>query len=291
MSVTKIESGLLADCFPYARLGNGSQRLVIFPGLADAAWDSRSRAWNLPRHYKRFTDEFTVYVVSRKRRMPMGYTTRDMAADYAKVFECEIGPATVMGISLGGCIAQHFAAEFPQYVQRLVIVCAANHESDEGRVVPERWLALARQKRWGEFYYDIAKVTMQEFSHTFYQFLVPLLGITSADPADFLVSLEASMAHDGSESLGKIRAPTLMIGGTDDIFFPPALLRETAGRIPNARLRLIDGCRHGAYELRKDEFENAVMDFLHERGTAAACSTASFAVRPVRNVLEAAQPL
>ncbi|MGD0016553.1 MAG: alpha/beta hydrolase [Verrucomicrobiia bacterium] len=291
MTAKEIKFGLLAECIPYARIGNGSQKLVIFPGLVDAAWDVRSRAWDLPKHYRRFASEFTVYVVSRKRQMPVGYTTRDMAADYAKAFKCEIGPAVVMGISLGGFIAQHFAAEFPQYVQRLVIACAADHQSDEGRLVPERWLALARQKRWGEFYFDIAKVTMQEFNHTFYQFLIPLLRMTPADPSDFLISLEASMAHDGSESLGKIRAPTLLIGGTDDVFFPPALLCETARCIPNATLRLIHGCRHGAYELHKDEFENAVMDFMHEHGTAATSPSASSAELPAGDMLEPVQPL
>jgi pimeloyl-ACP methyl ester carboxylesterase len=261
--VCELKTGLLAGCLPFARLGYGPQRLVIFPGLADAAWDVLSHASDLPEHYKRYADEFTVYIVSRKRQLPAGYTTRDMAADYAKAFEGEIGPGVVMGISLGGCIAQHLAADFPQYVQRLVIACAGDRVGKEGRKIPERWLALAQQNRWREFYFDIAKVTLQEFHHTFYQFLVPLLRMRPSDPSDFLVSLEASIAHDGAEAVGRIQAPTLVIGGTDDVFFPQALLRETARRIPDATLRLIDHGSHGAYELRKDEFERAVIEFLH----------------------------
>jgi pimeloyl-ACP methyl ester carboxylesterase len=273
MNVVDVQSGFLADELPYARLGNAPQRLVIFPGLADAAWDVTSRAWDLPSHYRRFADAFTIYVISRKRGLPRGFTTRDMAAEYARAFECEIGPAIVMGISLGGCIAQHFAAEFPQYVRRLVIGCAACRVAADGRKIPEHWLELARQNRWREFYFDIAKVTLQEFHQTFYQFLIPLLRRTPADPTDFLVSLEASLAHDGSESLSRIRAPTLVIGGTDDVFFPPPALRETARRISNARLRFIDRGRHGAYELRKDEFENAVMEFLREQAAAVPLSS------------------
>jgi 3-oxoadipate enol-lactonase len=263
MRVRELKTGLLAGCLPFARLGDGPRRLAIFPGLADAAWDVTSRASDLPEQYRRYTDEFTVYIVSRKRRLPAGYTTRDMAADYAKAFEAEIGPAVVMGISLGGCIAQHLAADFPQCVQQLVIACAGYRVGEEGRKIPERWLALARQNRWREFYFDIAKVTLQEFHHTFYQFLVPLLRSRPSDPSDFLVSLEASIAHDGVEAIGRIQAPTLVIGGGDDIFFPAALLRETAQRIPDATLQLIDHGSHGAYELRKDEFERTVIEFLH----------------------------
>ena len=123
-------------------------------------------------------------------------------------------------------------------------------------------LALAHDGRWREFYQDIARVTMEEYRHTFKRFLVPLMQTTPCNPADFLVSLEACLAHDGWEPLARIRAPTLMIGGTEDIFFPPSLLRETASRVPNANLQFIVGGGHSAYELHKKEFEDAVMEFL-----------------------------
>ncbi len=259
-----VESGVLAGCLPFARFGNGRRSLVIFPGLADAAWDVTSRKWNLLSQYCRLADEFTVTVISRKRGLPRGYTTRNMAADYAKAFETDIGPSVVMGISLGGYIAQDFAVDFPQYVQQLVIACAAYRVSDEGRKIPERWLELAAQHRWREFYFDIAKVTMQEFHQTFYQFLVPLVRTRPSNPADFLVSLDACLTHDGSELLGRIQAPTLVIGGSDDVFFPPPLVRETARLISHAVFRLLDGGRHGAYELKRVEFEDVVLEFLHE---------------------------
>lgn len=268
MSGGAVESGVLAGRLPFARFGNGRRSLVIFPGLADAAWDVTSHAWDLPLQHRRLADEFTVYVISRKRHLSRGHTTRDMADDYAKAFASEIGPAVVLGTSLGGYIAQYFAVDFPQYVEQLVIACAAYRVGDEGRRIPERWLELARQHRWREFYFDIAKVTMREFHQTFYQFLLPLVRTTPSDPTDFLVSLNACLGHNSSELLGRIQAPTLVIGGTDDTFFPPSLLRETARRIPNATLRFIDGGGHSAYKLRKDEFEDAVLEFLHDHNPA-----------------------
>ncbi|MGD1019373.1 MAG: alpha/beta hydrolase [Verrucomicrobiia bacterium] len=267
MNVGAIQSGVLAGCLPFARFGNGGRSLVIFPGLADAAWDVTSLKWDLAAHYRRLADEFTVTVISRRRGLPHGYTTRDMAADYARAFETGIGPSVVLGISLGGYIAQDFAVDFPQYVQQLVIACSAYRVSDAGRKIPERWLELARQHRWREFYFDVAKVTMQEFHQTFYQFLVPVLRTRPTSPADFLVSLEACLAHDASDLLGRIQAPTLVIGGSDDVFFPPLLLQETAQRITHAAFRLLDGGRHGAYELKRDEFEDAVLEFLRGHET------------------------
>ncbi len=263
MSQSPVKTGLLKGGLPFARLGNGAHRLVIFPGLADSAWDVSSRVWNLPSHYGGFADEFTVYIVSRKLNLPAGYTTRDMAADYAAAIEHDIGPATVMGISLGGYIAQYLAIDFPKCVQRLVIACAAYRVSEEGRKIPERWLALARENRWREFYYDMAKVTIEQYHQTFYQFVVPLMRRRMSIKTDFLVSLGACLTHDTSTLVGRIKTPTLVVGGTDDVFFPPALLRETAQAIPDAELQFIDGGGHGAYELRKKEFEQVVTRFLH----------------------------
>jgi pimeloyl-ACP methyl ester carboxylesterase len=274
MNGAVVESGVLAGCLPFARFGNGRRSLVIFPGLADAAWDVTSRKWDLLTQYRRLADEFTVTVISRKRGLPHGYTTRDMAADYARAFETDIGPSVVMGISLGGYIAQDFAVDFPQYVQQLVIACSAYRVSDEGRKIPERWLDLAAQHRWREFYFDVAKVTMQEFHQTFYQFLRPLLRTRPTNPADFLVSLEACLTHDGSDLLSQIQAPTLVIGGSDDVFFPPPLVRETARRISHAVFRLLDGGSHGAYELKRDEFEDAVLEFLHDHDHAVQTEAA-----------------
>ncbi len=278
METVAIEKGVLPGGLSYARLGNKAHTIVVFPGLADAAWDVTSPKWDLATQYRRLTETSTVYVISRKHGLKSGYTTRDMAADYAQAMESEIGSADVMGISLGGYVAQHFAADYPDRVKRLVIACAAYRVSDEGRLTPERWLALARAKRWREFYQDISRVTLAEYHKTFTRFLVPLLRTMPCDPADFLISLEACLAHNSSESLARIQAPTLVIGGTKDIFFPPSLLQETTSRISGAILGLIPGGGHSAYELHKAEFEDAVMEFLN-------CNSAGFKVDDSQSIL------
>jgi pimeloyl-ACP methyl ester carboxylesterase len=263
----EMERGLLGDGLPFLRFGNGQRVMAIFPGLADAAWDVTSPKWDFLSQFCQLADTFTLYIISRRRGLPRGYTTRDMAADYARAFESRIGSAVVLGISLGGYVAQHFAADYSDYVEQLVIASAASRVSDEGRRTPEHWLAMARENRWRAFYRDIARVTMQEYNQTFSRFLAPLMRRPECNPADFLVSLEACLTHDSAESLPRIQAPTLLIGGTKDMFFPPSLLRETAQHIPDATLRYIDGAGHSACSLHRAEFENAVMEFLQPQIT------------------------
>ena len=119
MIVPKPQSGRFVGELPFVRLGEGPRALVIFPALGDAVRDVTAMSWRLAWYYRAFAGDHRVYFISRKRGLPAGYTTRQMAADYAEVFERSIGEmADVMGLSLGGLVAQHFAADFPQYEQQ-----------------------------------------------------------------------------------------------------------------------------------------------------------------------------
>jgi len=100
---------------PFIRFGEGSRTLVIFSPINDTLQDVTNGARVLRWYYRHFADEYTVYLVSRKRRLPSGYTTRDMAADYARAFGQSIGPAHVVGLSLGGLVAQYYAVDHPQH--------------------------------------------------------------------------------------------------------------------------------------------------------------------------------
>jgi pimeloyl-ACP methyl ester carboxylesterase len=114
-------------------------------------------------------------------------------------------------------------------------------------------------------YHDVAQVTVTEFHQSSLRLLIPLLLHKPPDPADFIVSTEACLSHDGTAVLPGIRAQTLLIGGTEDTFFSPALLREAAALLPHASLMLIEGSGHGAYELRRKQFEDAVIRFVDGR--------------------------
>lgn len=79
---------------------------------------------------------------------------------------------------------------------------------------------------------------------------------------DFVVSAEASLNHDATDRLGAIEARTLVVGGAQDRLFPGPLQSDTAERLPNAALRLIEGVGHGAFDERKRDFDAAVMGFI-----------------------------
>lgn len=266
MAASELESGHLVGELPFIRFGGGSRRLVIFPPINDSLRDVTNGARLLRWYYRSFADEYTVYLVSRKRRLPSGYTTRDMAADYARAFEQSIGPAHVVGLSLGALVAQHFAADHPEHVESLVVGVAAYSLGAEGREVVRRWTGLARQGRWRDLHAEMVVDMYTGLRRPLYEILARLVGGAGVrSPAareDFVVSAEASLNHDATDRLGAIEACTLVVGGAQDRLFPGPLQSDTAERLPNAALRLIEGVGHGAFDERKRDFDAAVMGFI-----------------------------
>ncbi len=266
MAIPRPESGHLVGELPFVRFGEGARKLVIFPPINDSLQDVTDGARFLRWYYRRFAEDYTVYLVSRKRRLPSGYTTQDMAADYGRAFERSIGPAHVMGLSLGGLVAQHFAADHPEYVESLVIGVAARGLGVEGREIVRRWIGLAREERWRELNAETVVATYTGLRRPLYELLARLLGgAVVRNPSargDYIVSAEASLNHDATDRLEAIEARTLVVGGAQDRLFPGPLQGDTAERIPNATLRLIEGVGHGAFDERKRDFDAAVKEFI-----------------------------
>jgi pimeloyl-ACP methyl ester carboxylesterase len=266
-----VETGTFLEEFPYVRVGNGPENLVILPGITlENEPPNRLAAWTYRLGFGRFARDYTVYVINRKRGMPPGYTTQDMAADYARVIEGDLGPSHLMGFSTGGSIAQYVALECPEAVRSLVLIVSASRLSEEGRETCERWQALAREERWPELRADMASVTVsgeknKRIARAFMKIFGRFVLRVPSDPQDFLTTLEADLNHDTTARLSEISAPTLIIGGSDDPFFSESLLRETAQKIPDATLHVYEGVGHGVPKERKRRYEKDTLAFLEDR--------------------------
>jgi pimeloyl-ACP methyl ester carboxylesterase len=270
------ETGTFLGEFSYVRIGSGPEKLVILPGTTlENEPPNRFAAWTYRFGFGRFAKDYTVYVINRRRGMPPGYTTRDMAADYAAVLQRELGPSHLMGFSTGGEIAQYVAIDHPASVSSLILVVSACRLSEEGRETCERWLALARGGRWQELRAEMASVNVsseanKRLARAFMKIFGGLVIGIASDPKDFLTTLEADLAHDSAGRLGEVSAPSLVIGGTEDPFYSEELLRETAEKVPEATLRLYEGVGHGVPKERKRRYEEDAIAFLkaHHGGSS-----------------------
>lgn len=263
------ETGTLLDEYSYVRFGDGPRTLLVIPGVGDALFDGEFppwAPWGFRRFYHRFTDSHTIYRVSRPRGLPRDASISDMAGVYERVLREELGDADVLGISMGGMIAQALAADVPERIENLVAAVSACRLGEEKRPLVRKMRERARERDWGsvraalavEMYTDLrrlvyptASLSMGPFAHH------------PADPGDPVVSIDAILDYDGRDRLGEIDARTLVVGGGRDEFFPPAAQRETTDGIPDARHRVIEDAAHGAPVERKYAFDGAVLEFLN----------------------------
>ena len=279
----RYQCGTFPNGLAYLRLAGARRVLVTFPGLVDAIRDVTWGAWFIARYYRAWTPDFTLYSISRRRNIPPGFSVGDMAADYAVAVRSLIereqpddGRVDLMGLSLGGFVAYQFAADYPDLVRRLVIAVSAHKPGPHGPAIAERWLQLARARHWRTLYLDILGLTFTGVRGTLYRslffVLAPWLAKPPPVPTDLTRSIEACFGYDITDRLGHISAPTLVIGGTEDPFFPADLLRQSAARLRSGSLTLIPATGHGAFDAKKRLFDNAVLDFLRADDGAAQAS-------------------
>ncbi|SEL74869.1 alpha/beta fold hydrolase [Haloferax larsenii] len=265
-----LDYGMLDGRRPYYRVGDpDGDPLFVLPGVSDAfqrGAPSRATAAVLSRLYSGVSDR-DVWVVGRRRHIPVGSSTRDMAAEYATVIDEQgLWPADVIGVSMGGFIAQHLAADYADYVDSLALVSSATRLGGHGEQVIRDWRTLAGKGKWAELAADAERESATGVKQTVAPLLVEFAG-TFADlhpavPADVVVSLSACLEHDSRDVLDDIDAPTLVAAGDADHFFPEPRLRETKDGIDDATLALFKGAGHDLAVSEADELNGIVRRFF-----------------------------
>ena len=258
-----IKNGTAAGA-DYIRFGTGKKNLILLPGLGDGLRTVKGTALPMALYYRSLAKNYTVYMFSRKAKLQSGCSTWDMARDLKKAMEeLGIGSASFVGVSMGGMIAQHFAADYPEAVEKLVLVVTCARENPILLESLEEWTACAN----ADDHTALMDSNLRRiYSDTYYRknrWMVPITGaLTKPKSYDrFLRMADACRSHDAWKSLPGITAPTLVIGGEQDQTLGAEASRELAARIPGAQLKMYPQWGHGLYEEAKD-FLPSVAEFL-----------------------------
>lgn len=248
----------------YIRFGTGKKNLIMLPGLGDGLRTMKGTAVPMSLYYRCLAKEYTVYMFSRKSQLQMGCTTRQMARDLAEAME-ELGiqRASVVGVSMGGMIAQHLAADYPALVEKLVLVVTAARENPVLLESLAEWTACALEDNHRALMDSNLRRIYSEAYYRRNKWMVPLTGkLTKPKSYDrFLILAEACRTHDAFERLADITAPTLVIGGQKDNALGGEASRELAEGIAGAQLKMYPQWGHGLYEEAGD-FLTVVREFL-----------------------------
>ena len=249
---------------PCAVFGRGSRTLVLLPGLGDGLKSTRGMALPLAWMYRAFAKDFRVLVLSRMIPLAEGATTRDMAAHVAQALgQLGVNKAAVVGVSMGGMIAQHLAIDYPQLVESLVltVTCPGPNPILEDSVTS--WSHMARQGDHRALMVDNGRRIYSDGYLKKYGWMFPVVARFTKPRSyrQFLIMAEACRIHDARDGLSRIKVSTLVIGGEQDKCLGGEASRELAAAIPGAELKMYREYGHGAYEEASD-FQPTLLEFL-----------------------------
>jgi pimeloyl-ACP methyl ester carboxylesterase len=264
---TKLEAttGYSENGIPYLKIGNASRTLVIFDGLnfENKPPSGLQLRW-VKKDYKELAKKYTVYSLNRKADLPQGYTTRDMANDYAEMVRNELNwPVDVMRLSTGGTIAQYFALDHPDLVRRLILASTGYVLSEGGKQLQLHVGEMAKHRKWRKAYTAMMDGVYPEggFKRMFFKCVMTIMTFFNKpdDPSDVVITIESEDQHNFKDHLDELKVPTLVIGGETDFFYP---IRETGEAIPYAEMILYEDYGHNAWMDNRTQFQKDVLEFL-----------------------------
>jgi 3-oxoadipate enol-lactonase len=209
----------------------------------------------------------------RSSKASHSYEIADMADDVAGLLDALGIPRThLLGLSMGGMIAQEFALRHADRLDRLVLAGTGAAPARSAVDPIQIWSWVKANDATGEVFGGQQLVSL--FSTAFLRNHPAV-----RDTAELLASnpypvsaeaygrqAEAYLRFDALDRLAAITAPTLVVVGEQDLLTPPWITREVADAIPAARFEVIrgDGSSHLAPIERAGDFNRLVSDFLTE---------------------------
>ena len=248
----------------YICFGNGPRNMILLPGVGDGLKTVKGLAGPFSVMYKMYAKDFRVYVFSRRRDLPEGFTTRDMADDLAAAMEkIGIRSADVVGVSQGGMIAEYLAIRHPERVNKLVLAVTTARSNPTLAESVDKWIGMSKNKDYRGIMIDTAEKSYTGKYLEKNRMLYKMLG-SVGKPKDFtrfVIQCRSCVEHDAYGELDQIQCPTLVIGAALDKIATGAASREIAERIPGSELYIYEEYSHGVYEQAKD-FNDRVIAYL-----------------------------
>jgi proline-specific peptidase len=250
---------------------SGAPPIVFIGGWASYLW-----VWfrQIPAFKYRFRCiVFDNRGAGRSSKPDNQYTMEMFADDVVGLMEAlHIESAHILGISMGGMIAQQIAISYPEKVRSLIIV-SSNFGGPNAVPMPDKTMALliavptetiskeqAREMRFratfsSQFIKENRSV-LEQIEKWMDEYPTPLYAQVHQS--------SAVAAFEAENELKQISIPTLILQGDSDIAMLPKNAELLANRISTSRLVLIEGGSHFSIIEKYSKFNNEVMSFIDE---------------------------
>lgn len=205
----------------------------------------------------------------RTEKPVMDYSIRLFADDTAGLMEAhDIKKAHILGVSMGGYIAQELTINYPERVRSLILGCTSAGGKRAVLMSPERLKKFTAneglspeqilQKDMDIYFSD---KFVQENPERIKEFIE--ISLRYYQPPDaFMRQFNACLRHDTVNRLNQITVPTLIASGDDDPLIPPENSRILKEIIPHSELILFPGRRHCFFLEGAERFNRMAINFF-----------------------------
>lgn len=258
-----------ADCngqrLYYEVHGEGEPLLCVMGLAVDTlGWTLQVPAWS--QHFR--TIVFDNRDVGQSSQAAASYEVGDMARDTLALADAlELESFHLVGLSMGGAIAQELALAAPDRVRTLTLCVTFGGGGRWGRDHARIWAERAAGRPREEAIDELLLLCLSERTYENADLVAFLKAQMLANPHPqspdaFVRQLTATSRHEARERLGGLTMPVHVIGAEHDILLPVWKSQELAELIPGAKLTVLNGAAHGVNLERAEEFNAAVLDFL-----------------------------
>ncbi len=186
----------------------------------------------------------------------------------------------ILGVSMGGFIAQRFYSLFPEMVKTMILGCTGTGLNDpHHHMFSPELKSIIHSERNDDNYPFLTKEMHKHFFHPKFRakntrFMEAVFRFAKLEPQPHHSYKRQLMAcystPELSKFLDKITVPTLVIHGADDVVVPVANAHYLANNIPNAKLKIIPETGHMFFIEKCANFNDDVLEFL--RGNHNICN-------------------
>jgi 3-oxoadipate enol-lactonase len=195
----------------------------------------------------------------------MGWSVYRVAAQMAELLtELGTGPAHIVGLSMGGVIAQQFARDFPGLTRKLVLVSTFIVLRPDtlggwvyflGRAAAVTLFGLRAQARM------VAERIFPEPEQASLRELLEAT-ISRANPRAYRAAMRSLGLFDSRSWISELKMPTLVVTGANDTTVSPARQKLMVDSIQGARQVVIEEAGHAVSVDQADRFNQVLFDFL-----------------------------
>jgi 3-oxoadipate enol-lactonase len=244
--------------------GRGARWVTFITGIANdlTMWDGQLPA--LEGDFKVLRYDLRGHGGSETT--PGDYSIDILVRDLrALLDERKVEKTSLVGLGLGGAIAQAFAIEHPERVERLLPCCC------RARMVPDfaaMWHKLRETVQQNGLETIVEPTVQRWFSEDFKRAHPEVLEkirsmIRGTTQQGYLGVTAAFLGLDVEDRLGRITAPTLYVSGANDhLGGPPALMEGLARKVRGARHVSVPDAAHIANIQNPEGFNNVLSEFL-----------------------------